>query len=63
MEMALLNLPSPSVLDLDLLFLKELLLSSGSRTTVWCRGDKFVFQIVPGFGILKRAQGQECYMK
>lgn len=60
MQMAVLVLSNLRILDLDLLLLKELLLSSGSRLTVWRREEKFVFQVTPGFGILKHAQGQEC---
>lgn len=60
MQMAVIALPHLSILDPDLPLLKELLLSSESHTTVRFRGDKFVFQVVPGFGILKHAQGQEC---
>lgn len=60
MQMAVLVLSNPGILDLDLLLLKGLLLSSGSHLTVRCREEKFVFQVTPGFGILKHAQGQEC---
>lgn len=41
------------ILDLDLPLLKELLLSAGLQASV--QWHKYVFQVVPGFGILKHA--------
>lgn len=58
--MAVFALSYLSILDVNLLLFKELLLSSGLHNTLQRTGNKFVFQIVPGFGILKHAQGQEC---
>lgn len=60
MQVAVFVLSCLSVLDVKLLLFKELFLSSGSHNTLQCMGHKFVFQVVPGFGILKHAQGQEC---
>lgn len=58
--MAVFALSYLSILDVNLLLFKELLLSSGLHNTLQCTENKFVFQVVPGFGILKHAQGQEC---
>jgi len=50
-----------SILDWDLLSLKERHLSAGSQASVcW---HEYIFQVVPGWGIWKPAWGQECLLK
>lgn len=50
-----------SILDWDFLSPKERHSNAGSQASVWWH--EYIFQVVPGLGILKPAWGQECLLK